>query len=985
MQALNFWKNWSLENRVYSFIAILLCFISVLALWYYNFQGPGNVISWDTIQEQKVIESVGHSFSVGPFTLHVPMESFVNFEYFQGSQLQHNFLASYLFLIIFACAVTILVSIITALERFWFYVGAGFVLLFFVSLRFEVLSLFGFEDKTATIGVLVLYGLPTIYFGIFAKYTSFKIRLITFAFITTFVGFLIAYGATVPYPFLQLTMTAYLPALVLSLVFIIMVSHEFFSTFLYLSNQASSKKLRHFVILSAIWLINLVITALHEMGVVNWDFVYINIYLLLSVSAIIGIWGFRERERLYENVLPFAPLGFLFYLAMAVVCFITTAQLLGNANDAPLRIIRHITIFSQVGFGVIFITYVISNFVLLMGDGTDVSKILYKPNRMPYFTYRLGGLIAMLAFVFVSDWKAYVNNGFAGFYNYAGDLYAQQQHPLYAESFYKQAAAYGFANHRANYALGHLKGERFQFEEAREYYKMANHFNSSDFALANSANTFIWENQVFKAIDSYKQGFERTSSSTIANNIGFAYAKIHNVDSSTHYWDIAKGDRVSKLSAEANFFAFGAVELIPFDADSILKTFSDSHIGTVGNAFALAALHKQPLTVTLDPLASNTLDLFSATLLHNYIIHNVKDLDTTFLQRAEAIIENPNNQEYRLTLLEGLAHGYYFAGKLSKAFELAAQLVYLSDQHKGKFNYVMGLWSLEQGDPWAAVDFFQYARAQSYKDALFYYAIALTESRQIEQALQAWNEVNQSEILAQQQVAQQMMHILTVSYNEVLNSTPRDKYQFSRYRIGVKDSIAFNNLLNSFTHDDYKGQALLDMSKKYYEVGQLVPCIQYFNRIAGLQLTNERLFKDVQHFELRMLAFRKEARLLALQINKGVDFKGYNNEKALYTAVIGESSGDTTLASQQYKALKYNSFYFVEGILAAADYYREKDDSNLEAYTILSEAVQMNRHSYLLWNAYIKEAERVGLSVYAASAEEIKKSILSDRQRSLLR
>src|SRR5690606_29707866 len=141
------------------------------------------------------------------------------------------------------------------------------------------------------------------------------------------------------------------------------------------------------------------------------DFLYINLYLLLCVSAVLGLWGFRLREPLYQSILFFSPTGAWFYLAFASVCFITISQLLGNANDAPLAIIREVIVFSHTGYGIIFMTYIFSNFMVMMADNLPVYRLLYKPNRMPFFTFRLAGLIAMLAFIFYTGWHQYVYRG----------------------------------------------------------------------------------------------------------------------------------------------------------------------------------------------------------------------------------------------------------------------------------------------------------------------------------------------------------------------------------------------------------------------------------------------------------------------------------------------------------------------------------------------------------------------------------------------
>ncbi|NJM26627.1 MAG: hypothetical protein HC859_15280 [Bacteroidia bacterium] len=51
----------------------------------------------------------------------------------------------------------VLLTVVSTLDRFWFLAGMGLFILFVVSLRLEVLSLFGQRNIIPTIVVLVVY------------------------------------------------------------------------------------------------------------------------------------------------------------------------------------------------------------------------------------------------------------------------------------------------------------------------------------------------------------------------------------------------------------------------------------------------------------------------------------------------------------------------------------------------------------------------------------------------------------------------------------------------------------------------------------------------------------------------------------------------------------------------------------------------------------------------------------------------------------
>jgi tetratricopeptide (TPR) repeat protein len=971
MQSLFFWKTWIKEYRLTWYALAILFIFSVIFFWFSQSRGINNVVHWDKIQEQKVIETTVHRFKLGPLTLDVPADSYVIFEYFNGSGVEPNTTASYLFLALLIASAVVLITFMTTLEGFWFFGGMAFVIFFLVGLRLEVVGLFGFYDRVPLAVIVGLFVAPGFYFNRFRPATPFLIRLLYFSVLTVAIGLCITFYSAVEMPMYHLSITAYIPALIIALLFIFMVAHEVFAFFIYVVNESSTKSLRHFSIIAFIYFLYLLVTSLHELGVIDWNFLYVNAYFLLSLSAILGIWGFRNREPLYGDIFSFYPLGAYFFLAMGIICFATLGQLAGNANDPALRILRHGIIFSHTGYGLIFLTYVFSNFILMMARNIGVYKVLYQPNRMPYFTYRFAGTIAMLAFVLVAGWREYVDNGAAGFYNFTAGLYALERDEKFTATFYEQSQQHGFLNHQANYALGTMRGAAFDFERAREDYHDANVANPSPYSLINSGNLFLWEGQPLEAIVSYRSaGAAIPQSGPLWNNLGFAFAKVHNLDSAVHYLNKAREMTISRTSAETNFFALAAAEFIPFKSDSIFASFKTNDSGTAANAIALATLFKEPFRTPVDPLQDERLNIHSATLLNNYIIHHATSLDTAFTRKAMAIASDEINAEFREALKASLAYGYYHQGNVYKALEILAEQVFLSQSYQGKFNYIMGLWALEQRNPEIASTYFTYANTFDYKDARFYNAIALTEARAVSEALMAWDSVSKYEGDNERAIAARMKNILTLRPEEVGKLRDAEVYQFCRYRVGLGDSVLFERMMNTFDNTNYKAQALLDISQRHYASGDTPRAIHYFNRIAGLELTDTTLYNSVRHFELLMLASRKELALLASQINKGITFGPERFlEKVLYTALMTESSGDTARANMNYKILATYNPYFEEGILAAAEYYK-KEQKDFKSYSILAEAIHVNTNSRRLLEAYIEEALRLGFDSYAATAME---------------
>lgn len=982
-----FWKNWLPVYRWILYGVAGLFVFSLLFMWFSYLGGESGVLQWEKFQEQKLVEATVHSFHVGPFELQVPADSYVIYEYFNGSALQPNVVASYIFLVVIALAAGIILTVFTTIDRFWFFVGMAAFILFIFYLKLEVLQLFGQRNFIPTVIALLAFCGPAYYFRSFRPETPLLVRWLTFVIITIVMAVIIFLFSEVKHPMLHLSVTAYVPGLVVAFIFSVMVAHESFAGFVFLADQRVKNGFRDFLILAIIWMVNLVITYLHEIGSLDWNFIYVNLYLALSLSALLGFWGFRHREPLYGNIISFHPYGAYFFLAMGAIAFAFIGYALGNANSAAIRVVRLFIIYTQLAFGFTFILYFLSNFLGIADQNLRVYRVLYKPNRMPYFTFRLSGLIVVIAFVVYSDWRIFTYQAMAGFYNSMGDLYGQLDDNTYTEAYYRQAANLALGDHHSNYSLGSIDAYKFSPEDARGRFELASWRKPTDFSLINGGNMLIWQNNANQAIDYYHAVEDRVSNRSILdNNLGFAYAKAGRTDSVLYFLDEARQHSVTRDAAETNFFAFTVTDRLPVNADSIVKVFDSKSTGVLANALALAINQRQPFTTVVDPLKDKKLNLYSATLLNNYIIHHAHSLDSTFAIKADSIISDSTNASYSESLKASLSFAYYHQGNVKRAFELLSELIAYSAEDQGKYNYIKGLWALEQRHPESAATFFADAISFRFKKAKLYHAISLTEAGLLEDAVTAWDSLILYGDESEKYIASSIRRVLSLPATQVAALPDHEKYQYVRYRLNAYDTALFNSLVDGFTNSNYKAQALLDMSQKLFNAAYVIPAVKYYNRISGLQISNKKLFDDARFFELEMLASRKEVHQLIRQINKGIEFNSSRTlEKKLYAAMVNELGGDTASAARNYTIAGTSNPFFDNGVIAAADYFRVYDSTSFKSYDILADAIQINAGSVRLLGAYAKEAARKGFDEYAVSAVLRIEEIRRRRERTRVR
>lgn len=971
MQSFFFWRNWNREYKTLWYILASLFLGSLIVMWSGYFRVPQGLTDWNTYQNQKTIEDVTHVFEVGNFEFAVPIEMYSTLEYFNAGPLKINTTVSYLFTGVLAIMGIFLFSIITTLPRFWYYVGTGLFILFIVSLRLDVLEIFGQRNFIPAIVTSIIFISISFYFNAFNTTASFSARLLTFTGLASVLALIIYFFSGVDHPFLYMSVSSFIPGIILSVLFIFMIAHEIIAGFVYLTSQSStsSKSLQHFVIISLIYIVNLVFTYMNEVGLIEWDFIFINLYLLLTISGILTLWGFRKRETMYDNIIPFNPLGAYFIITLGIITFTTTGFFLHTYNDAALKIIRDVIIFSHIGFGVIFLLYFVSNFLGMMAANKNVYKILYNPISMPYATYRIAGLIATFAFIFYSQWHTYVYFGSAGIFNSMGDVQLTLEKESVAESYYRQARAYAGNNFHGNYFLAALESERGDFEKSHLFYNTINWTKPTESSLINNANVYLLEDNIFSMSASLEEALIKyPESGVIQNNLGYAFLRLNKADSAYLLFDRALESSSSKQSAGTNILGLIAQTGATFNVDSLLKVFGSSD-AVSSNALVIARQQGDSIKTVVDPLKKSELDLYSATLLNNYIVYKLKDLDTAFISRAFAVATDSSNTDYSEALKATLAHAYYYQNNVAKAMSLLGEVAYITQSLQGKFNYTMGLWALEQGNPQLAVTCFAYSVEQNYKEALTYNAIALAEAHKHDEAAAAAETLLESKALSDRDIGKQLKKVLSISASEILNQSDLEKYQYCRYRLDRSDSTSFNRILNTIDNPNYRALIILEMSQQQFNAGSTRSAIRYFNKLDGLVFTDKSLAEKINHFELELLASRNEVRLLAARINEGITFpKNKELHKLLYAALVNEASGDTLAAQKNYEVLAVYNPFFEEGVIAAARYFKAHSPDRLKAYAILAEAKQINQGSVRLLMAYIAEATRVGFDDFAADA-----------------
>lgn len=981
MHSIQFWKSWPEIYQRIGWALALLLFVAIGSMWVWYVQSPAPTVTSFQVQELETQSFPVHTFQKGPFEFSIAADNQLIFERVLGDDLKPNVVAGYIFVTLLAVSLIFLVTIATLLSRFWYIISMILFILLLVSMRLEIVQLFGSTTKVFPIAVLSLLVMTSYFFHALKPGISFLARIISFTSIFVTTALCIILFSETSLPILQVAANSYIAAMILTILFVISVAHEILASFIYVASQSAkqSKSLNHFLIISAIYMVNLLLAYAHKIDYIDWDFLYVDLILLITLSGILGIWGFRLREPQYDRIIVADPFGVYFFISIASLSFGTIGYLVGTANDAALQTILDIILYTHIGFGIIFLTYAISNFIGMLAANQPVYKVLYKPNRMPYFTFRFGGIVATLAFVFYNTWQVPVNNAYGGYHNAKADVYLASRNNKLAEAYYKQAAGYGFLNHHANYALANLEEKKFNAFEARSYYDRASSRRPTEESYLNHSDLYARGLQNLQALFVLQEAaLQFPHSGAIQNAMGLAYAKLDLLDSAFYFLQQASDHSETTVMADANFLGLAARTQIAYEVDSILQLAQSNNPGIQSNALALANLQGQALDLNAPALSDTVLNLFTASRFSNYVLNHLGNVDQDWLNGLVALADLPHNRNFSEPILHSCALSYYAEGKVGKAFTLLKQVT-INASEKGRFNNTLALWSLEQNAPEVAIEFLRYTTFSDFKDAGPTSAVAFSEASR-DEAPGLWDSLRRHhEDTTIQQIAASMTRVLSIGANQATALTDEEKALFCKYRIETFDTATFVRLANSITDSNIRARTFVNRTKKFLELGLSNAAVSSYRHIRGLSI-DRALYEETFLLELRVLAALGNLPLLKQRMdNSPIALENHSNEWLYFNARLNEAMGDTTSAASQYEDLGHRNPYDEMAVIAAASFFRRHGNETLKSYNILADALLENPFSVRLLKAYALEAMRNGFDQYALSALERLQPLLPPR------
>jgi hypothetical protein len=971
-----FWENWDLQNKIlYSFLFILFVATLIYFLSAY-LHGASHVITWQLESDIKSVKTIFDTYQVGLYEFPIEVENYLILQNFVPSQLMIKEWPAIPMLALFALSMVTLITIVTTLKRVWYVIAMALLALALVGLKFEFLQIFGRYDKTGLFTAFFLYFSISYYFQFFRRSSSFVSRWVTFLIATLMFGVFIFWFSAVPNKFLHLVNYGLYVPLTLSVIFIFMVGHETVAAFLYVTTRGGFKSKRsnliHFLIISLIYLINVVIVYLRNTKAVDLGIYTINSYWLLVIATVLGIWGYKRREPTYLKMYPFKVSGAFLYISLATITFASITYLLQNGNDSLLETMEDAIVFSQIGHGSMFIIYVIANFYTLLYKNIQVSKIVYKPPRMPFFISRFAGLIVIMGLFLRGNLIPFYQS-IAGYNTGIGDIYYNNGEHLSAQAYYNIANDYSATSHRANYALASIAEQNNKPSDALMHLLQSVIKNPTPFAYAKIARQYELRDRFFDALFTLRDANrEFPKSGPLMNNLGLLYSKTEITDSTFYFLENAKELSISNQVSNSNSIAIASHREMPLTEEILSELLAEStHLPTINNQMILAKQYAQDYVGTVEVNFEADMDEQTEQLIYNYnkLLIGPTSEDTTHWRNKYIYYDHTGDPWMGEQLETAFAFSAFSNGAVTRAFNTFNYLLNLQNSRRTFYGKILGRLALKKDAPESASDYLRAVYNQGDVSIAPELGLSLMAMDDSSQASSVFNAILSNPDTTYHALAREMLEIIQEDDpRSLLEKEPHQMYHFIKFRFDDFDDSVMEGLILSLEHQNYQQLAYLDLLKRSLDMNDKGKASQLIHSLRNTEFENPILKRKFNNAMIRFLVSNQDFGTLKPFVENFTNSDAHSNLLFLANSLVNGFDGNRT---ESLKSLEFIAFQdpFIEitALEPARQFNQNKTNPQL-TYDILLNAVNVNSYSRNLNEAYILQCLKLGLENYAEDA-----------------
>ncbi|MGM0580899.1 MAG: tetratricopeptide repeat protein [Bacteroidota bacterium] len=979
MAKLNFWKDWKLRYRgIYQ--VLLFIFLLSIAYSFYNQNNSYDLSApMDVVRKTQNIELSLQNVQDFVFELPVPARNYVILQGYLAMGSGFELSGTYLLIAIIFCCFSILMTASTYLSRWWFIVFQSVFVVWLITLKLPYLEILGVNNQTFTfvfVGLILAVGY---YFHAFKDDAGLFQRWLAFALILISLILLVILGSPVEAPVVFMAHHGIIVPIILSIIFIFNVAYEIILHILYIlaakKSSDGSSNLIHFIVLCMLYLVYVGLTFAKNDNIIDWNIVYLNEFVLLGISAVLGIWGFKKRSELLGNQLSFRPLGGYVYLVLGILTFSVLAWVFKNGNDPLMDTFEDMIIFSHLGFGVLFFFYVLYNFVALLNSGMGIYPIVFRPVNIPYNLVRFVGFGIVVVLVLRVSYLPYYQ-AISGYYNSLADYYEYIGEDENAKTTYKIARQYASTAHKHNFKIGQMEYEDKNWAEASAYFNRANFKRPSVQSYINRAQAQLNANLVFEALFTLEDAQKDfPDNGYLLNMKGLVFEKLNKTDSAFIYFDAAERTSTSnQVSEVASVNRLGLFAKNAIDEDLPKQAvLNNKSVAFQANYLALANRKREYIdSIKLDAeKIPETLTYNDFSFIFNYTLNKTLDNQEFDADTIMGLSKLSQNEDFAKSLKYAASTRLNYSANINQAYSYIYSLENADISDAGFYYLVHGLWLLDQKAYTKATEHFKKAAELKMSKAKTYQSIALILDEKLFEAAQLYNKHVESESIAESYLEQDPLYqflqgntqklpdsfiYLWLKTNSSLQSEEKDSIKNN-----IKDSPFFTLLsLNEAESDIISGN--FNSAKE---------------KLKNLNLPSqeEGLRKYCNNLRAALAVISNDQELTELVDESSLSVYPYNY-KGLWGSFMKIKNGDKDQASTLAWELGKANAFFEIGVMFASHYFNEQDELE-KSYEILVEASRLNPNSTELLKAYTLQALRLNLPSYAEDAYQELSSLLS--------
>jgi tetratricopeptide (TPR) repeat protein len=453
------------------------------------------------------------------------------------------------------------IVLLTTLKRNAFLLGAGISILLLTISGVNSLNIGGVGTNYALSICLLFLLAPAAIIRLFFDHLSLGLRTFVILVMGLIALAVLIYFAQAAYPTYLFSENIFLMALVMAGGFILYIGHSFLSgSYLALArlNRGIGIKIGwHFAIVSSLYLALTGLMFLEATG--DWTrWPLPSFQLVLVLVGIVGYFDTRFKIKYYPQTYNEAWIGKSLYAGGFATCLLVLFKAEISGNTPMIDFLNHFFVYSQLGFGLLFLLYIYVNFSAIINSGNAIERIMYNPPYFPYFHMRLGGVMAVLILLVYAGGIIAVQFGTSST-QLSADYYYATNRPVEASVLYENAFDRYRLNDKALYAVSNIYLEQNQPTLALKTLERSFEVNPQVVDILLLSHMLARSSRSNEAVFYLEEGLKfYPGNAALANNLALLYHKMDLPEQALNSLERIEGrSKVSRLNASAIKIAHG--------------------------------------------------------------------------------------------------------------------------------------------------------------------------------------------------------------------------------------------------------------------------------------------------------------------------------------------------------------------------------------------------------------------------------------------